>query len=195
MNITLIPISEIKPFENNPRYNEDAVPAVAESIRQFGFKQPIVVDKNNTIVCGHTRYKAAQQLGLTDIPCLIADDLTPEQIKAYRLVDNRTAEFAKWDFALLSNEIKELVDVGFDIKDLGWDAGAIDAFIGTPTEQAGLPDTQDNKLDEGAGKFILAYKDDAEKRIWCEALGIEGDKVVYYVGDLKIDAEFDPSEE
>ena len=94
MKIKNLPITELKPYENNPRINDAAVPAVAESIKQFGFKQPIVIDKNNVIVCGHTRYKAAIKLGLKTVPCVIADDLTDEQIKAYRLADNKVSELA-----------------------------------------------------------------------------------------------------
>lgn len=108
MEIRTLPISELKPYERNPRKNDNAVDAVANSIRTFGFKVPIVIDADNFIVCGHTRYKAALKLGLDSVPCIVADDLSPEQVKAFRLVDNKTAELAEWDGALLAEELKSL---------------------------------------------------------------------------------------
>ncbi len=108
MNIITYQLTDIKPYDNNPRNNEEAVQYVANSIQEFGFKVPIVIDKDGVIVAGHTRYKAAQQLGLDKVPCIVADDLTPEQIKAFRLADNKTAEIATWDFEKLSLELNEL---------------------------------------------------------------------------------------
>lgn len=95
MQIISKKIEEIKEYENNPRNNDNAVEYVARSIKDFGFKIPIIVDKNNVIVAGHTRYKAAKELNLTEVPCIVADDLTDEQIKAFRLVDNKSAELAE----------------------------------------------------------------------------------------------------
>mgnify|MGYP002514876955 CR=1 FL=1 len=92
MKIVNKKIEELKPYENNPRFNDDAVEYVAKSIKEFGFKVPMVIDKNNTIITGHTRYKAALELGLEEVPCIIADDLTEEQIKAFRLSDNKVSE-------------------------------------------------------------------------------------------------------
>lgn len=112
-------IGEIKPYEKNPRKNDNAVDAVASSISQFGFKNPIVIDGNNVIICGHTRYKAAQKLGLDVVPCVIADDLTEEQIKAYRLADNKVAELAEWDIDLLGEELDDIFDI--DMSDFGFD--------------------------------------------------------------------------
>lgn len=110
-------LSELKPYEKNPRRNDDAVQFVANSIKEFGFKVPIVIDKDGVIVAGHTRYKAAKQLKLKTVPCIIADDLTEEQIKAYRLADNKTAEIAGWDFALLDMELAEIT---MDMQDFGF---------------------------------------------------------------------------
>src|SRR5918997_873869 len=101
MKIEQWPLSRIKPYENNPRLNDDAVDAVAASIREFGFRQPIVVDAEGVIICGHTRYKAAQKLGLDKVPVHVATDLSPEQIKAYRIADNQTASLAEWNYDLL----------------------------------------------------------------------------------------------
>lgn len=114
-------LSEISPYANNPRHNEGAVEYVANSIHEFGFKTPIVIDKDGVIVAGHTRYKAAQKLNMEAVPCIIADDLTPAQIKAYRLADNKTAEKAVWDFDLLDLELDDLQD--FDMSDFGFDDG------------------------------------------------------------------------
>ena len=119
MNIAEKKIFDIKPYENNPRKNDDAVKYVAESIKQFGFKVPIVIDKDNVIVAGHTRYKAAKKLGMKEIPCVVAEDLTDEQIKAFRLADNKVAEKAEWDFDLLSVELDDLFD--FDMSAFGFD--------------------------------------------------------------------------
>lgn len=101
-------LEELIPYENNPRNNADAVDAVVASIEEFGFKQPIVIDKDNVIVAGHTRYMAAQKLELKSVPCVVADDLTPEQVRAYRLADNKTAELAGWDFPKLDLEMQSL---------------------------------------------------------------------------------------
>ena len=101
-------IGELKPYENNPRKNEDAVEYVANSIREFGWQVPIVIDKDNTIVAGHTRYLAAELLEIDVIPCVVADDLSEEQIRAFRIVDNKVAEKAGWDYNLLEDELSEL---------------------------------------------------------------------------------------
>ena len=105
MQVSLWPIGKITPYPGNPRLNDDAVSAVAASIREFGVRQPIVVDAEGVITCGHTRWKAAQHLGLEKVPLHVAKDLTPEQIKAYRIADNKTAELAKWNYDLLAIEL------------------------------------------------------------------------------------------
>lgn len=115
MDIINIALKDLKPYENNPRKNDDAVKYVAESIKEFGFKVPIVIDKDNVIVAGHTRYKAAKKLGMTEIPCIIADDLTDEQIKAFRLADNKVAEKAEWDFDLLNAELDDIIDLDMEL--------------------------------------------------------------------------------
>ena len=114
LNIIELKTSDLKDYENNPRNNEDAIDKVAESIKQFGFKNPIIVDKNNVIVCGHTRKKAAEKLGITEVPCIVASDLTDDQINAFRIIDNKTAEFATWDFVKLEEELKNIdMDLSF----------------------------------------------------------------------------------
>lgn len=115
MDIINIALKDLKPYENNPRKNDDAVKYVAESIKEFGFKVPIVIDKNNVIVAGHTRYKAAKKLKMSEVPCIIADDLTDEQIKAFRLADNKVAEKAEWDFDLLNAELDDIIDLDMEL--------------------------------------------------------------------------------
>ena len=124
MNVIEKCISDVKPYEKNPRKNDAAVSAVANSIREFGFKVPIVIDKNGTIIAGHTRYKAALQLELQKIPCVIADDLTKEQVKAFRLADNKVGEIAEWDFNMLESEIAEIEDIDMGL--FNFDTNAID---------------------------------------------------------------------
>lgn len=111
MKTTLRSISKIKPYANNPRKNDGAVDAVAASIKEFGFRQPIVVDNDGVIVVGHTRWKAAQSLGIDKVPVHVATDLTPEQCRAYRIADNKTVELADWDLDLLTAEIDAMPDV------------------------------------------------------------------------------------
>ena len=112
-------LSELKPYENNPRINDEAVEKVAESIRQFGFNQPIVIDENNVIVVGHTRYRAARKLGIEKVPVYQLKGLSEEQYRAYRLADNKTAEFAEWDMDLLNIELDEITNI--DMSDFGFD--------------------------------------------------------------------------
>lgn len=117
MNIINIELKNIKQYEKNPRKNDEAVGPVAESIKEFGFKCPIILDKDNVIVAGHTRYKAAKRLKLKEVPCIVADDLTEEQIRAFRLADNKVGEIAEWDFDLLNMELES---ISFDMSSFGF---------------------------------------------------------------------------
>ena len=118
MQIIQIKVNNLIPYENNPRNNDEATQYVAESIRNFGFKVPIIIDKNNIIVAGHTRLKAAMQLGIEEVPCIIVDDLTEEQVRAFRLADNKVGEISEWNYDLLQKELAEIVDI--DMQDLGF---------------------------------------------------------------------------
>lgn len=113
-------VDELRAYDKNPRRNDEAVEYVANSIREFGFKVPVVIDEHDTIVCGHTRVKAAAKLGIDEVPCIVADDLTPAQIKAFRLADNKVGELAMWDWDLLSDEMEELDELGIDMSDFGF---------------------------------------------------------------------------
>lgn len=134
LQIVYRPLSCIKPYERNPRKNKDAVPAVRESIRQFGFKIPIVIDNKNTIICGHTRVLAAKELGMAEVPCVVADELSDAQIKAFRLADNKVGELASWDMDLLP---LELADIQMPMTDFGFEVISDEDFSENFTLEAG----------------------------------------------------------
>ena len=117
MEIVNVAVDKLVPYENNPRNNTEAIQYVANSIKEFGFKVPLVIDSDNVVICGHTRLLAAKQLGLKDVPCVVADDLTDEQIKAFRLADNKVGEIATWDLNKLQLELDfldcNMEDFGF----------------------------------------------------------------------------------
>ena len=129
MNVNEVDIKLIKPYEHNPRFNDDAVDSVAKSIKEFGWRSPIVVDKDNIIIAGHTRWKAAKQLGLTTVPVHVADNLTPEQVQAYRIADNKLGELAEWNYEMLPVEIRELQDANFDVSLLGFDTDELEKLL------------------------------------------------------------------
>jgi DNA modification methylase len=142
MKIELRKTSDVKPYPNNPRVNDDAVDAVADSLREFGFRQPIVVDSDGVIICGHTRWKAAQKLGLEKVPVHVAKDLSPEQIKAYRIADNKTAELSDWNYDLLPIELAELQGLNYDLGLLGFDQDDLAKLL-DPGVKDGLCDPDD----------------------------------------------------
>ena len=126
-SIVMLPVSEVRPYEKNPRKNAEAVKYVRASIEKFGFKQPIVVDSNRVIIAGHTRLEAAKSLGMDEVPCIVADDLTEAQAKALRLADNKVAEFSEWEMNLLGGELGELADISdIDMGDFGFDLSEFD---------------------------------------------------------------------
>ncbi len=130
MNIVNIQTSKLIPYVNNPRNNEDAVEKVMASIHEFGFKVPIVVDKNMVVVTGHTRLKAAKRLGIDEVPCVVADDLTEAQVKAFRIADNKVSEYAEWDEEALQVELEQLEELDFDLDSLSIDFSDFDLNIG-----------------------------------------------------------------
>lgn len=130
MQIEYIELDKVIPYANNPRRNDgEAVDRVAASIKEYGFKSPIIVDKENVIIAGHTRYKAAKKLNLDTVPIIKADDLTPAQIKAYRVADNRVAEYSSWDNELLTIELEGLQDLDFDLDLTGFEEWEIDNLL------------------------------------------------------------------
>lgn len=128
VQIEYLDVRDITPYPYNPRDNEHAIPAVAESIKAFGFLVPVVVDGNNVLVAGHTRTEAAKLLGLDEVPAIRATNLTQDQINAFRLIDNKVAEQAKWDHDLLAGEIQKLSDLGLDFTSYGWTSEEIDCL-------------------------------------------------------------------
>lgn len=126
--IIMLPVPEVRPYEKNPRKNAEAVKYVKASIEKFGFKQPIIVDSNRVIIAGHTRLEAAKSLGMVEVPCIVADDLTDAQAKALRLADNKVAEFSEWEMNLLGGELGELAEISdIDMGDFGFNDEGISA--------------------------------------------------------------------
>jgi DNA modification methylase len=142
LTIELRRIGDIRPYPNNPRTNDNAVEAVAASIREYGWRQPIVVDSDGVIICGHTRYKAALKLGIDQVPVHVATDLSPEKIRAYRIADNQSADLADWNYDLLPIELKELGEGGYDLGLLGFDADELAKLLDTGVNE-GLTDPDD----------------------------------------------------
>ncbi len=175
LNVELRLLADIKPYDKNPRDNDAAVDAVAESIRRFGFRQPIVVDADGVIVCGHTRWKAAQKLGLEQVPVHVARDLTPEQVRAYRIADNKTAELAEWNLELLPIELAELQGAGLDWSLLGFDADEL-ARLFDPGVKDGLtdpddiPEPPDEAITQPGDLWLLG-----DHRLLCGDSGAPGD--------------------
>ena len=144
MNITDVKIDDITPYHDNPRVNTDAINVVKKSLSEFGFQQPLVLDKDNIIIVGHTRFAAAKELGFTDVPCFIADNLSDEKIKAYRIMDNKSAEYASWNYGLLTKEITDLLESDYDLEftgftdveleDMGFDMN-LESFVEEPQSE------------------------------------------------------------
>jgi hypothetical protein len=155
MHVELMPIELVKPYENNPRdITDKAIRAVKESIDQFGWRQPIVVDQDHVVIVGHTRLLAAQDLGLGEVPVHIAADMDPAQARAYRLADNKAGEFSLWDDLKLSDELAAVLDSGVDIDALGFvDSPLPDGFESTlsPDSGAGITDTTDDDVRRAQG--------------------------------------------
>ena len=135
MEIEYKKLVELIPYVNNPRNNEAAVDKVASSIQEFGFKVPIIVDSQNVIIAGHTRFKASKKLGLKELPCIVSDDLTEAQIKAFRIADNKVSELATWDEELLSLELEQLAEMGYDLELTGVEMDALDDLLDDEDEQ------------------------------------------------------------
>ena len=129
MNIIKMKVEDLIPYVNNPRNNENAVDKVASSIAEFGFKNPIVIDKNNVVINGHTRLLASKKLGLKEVPVIKADDLTEAQVKAFRITDNKTSEYAEWNEELLKIELEQLEEMNFDLECTGFDMDDIEKML------------------------------------------------------------------
>ena len=195
MQIQNVPITSVKPYEKNPRVNDDAVDAVAKSIKEFGWQQPIVVDKDMVVICCHTRLRSAERLGLTEVPVIVADNLTPKQVKAYRIADNKTGEIAEWNYDLLPFEIKDLQDANFDLSLLGFDTDELDKILnGDADKQVATGETEPDAVPE-APEVAVSVRGEVyqlgEHRLMCgdstDAADTEklmaGDKAILYLVD------------
>lgn len=180
-------IKKIVPYVNNPRKNDRAVDVVASSLKEFGWKQPIVIDKENVIVVGHTRYMAAQKLGMTEVPTIVADELTDNQIKAYRIADNKTAQYSEWDDELLVLELRDLHDQNYDLLNTAFSDIEINSYLNdddlVPDE---LPDLGIEGEDFTADRFVIVYETQEEKDILMERFGFK-DKIIHTLADFEDD--------
>ena len=170
MNIQNIKTQDIKPYLENPRQNKNAINVVKKSLQEFGFQQPLVLDKDNIVVAGHTRLEAAKQLNIKEVPCIIADNLSEERIKAYRIMDNKSAEYASWDLELLTQELNDLIKMDFDLELTG--------FSDDELEDLGLNYNFDEFVDEG-----LSDEDEVPE-ISEETVSREGD--VWILGNHRV---------
>ena len=164
MQIIYKDINDIQMYENNPRKNSDAVQYVINSIQNFGFKVPIIIDKNNMIVCGHTRYKAARRLKMATIPCIMADDLDEDQIRAFRLADNKVAEMSTWDYDRLEQEVGLLDPLEFDLADFGF----FPSYEADEDEEDN--DTEDGISSEPSYSLVIDCESKAEQKDTYERL-------------------------
>jgi len=160
--VELRKIDDIRPYERNPRINDQAVDAVAASLAEFGFRQPVVVDPEGVIIVGHTRWKAAQKLGLAKVPVHIATDLTPEQARAYRISDNKTGELADWDLEILPIELNELREGGFDMDVLAFDEEELGKLLSSAqgvteglTDPDSIPEPPDDPVTQRGDIWVL----------------------------------------
>ena len=186
MEIVNKKIKDLKPYENNPRNNEEAVKYVANSIKEFGFKVPLVIDKDGTIIAGHTRYEACKLLGMKEIPCIIADDLTEEQIKAFRIADNKIAEKSGWD----TDKLKiELEDIDFDMTDFGFGDFELSILLNDmepePYDDEVIEEYSEHSEDNLASKrVIITYKTEEEEEYLKQMLKVNNLKVVYTIKEI-----------
>ena len=169
MNIVNFKVEELIPYINNPRNNNDAIDKVAASIKEFGFKVPLVIDKDNVVVTGHTRLLASKKLGLEEVPCVIADDLTDAQIKAFRIADNKVSEYAEWDEDMLKLELEELEEMDFDLDSVSIDYSDFD--ISLELEEIEDNYDEENDIIEDAPKIPYSKEQDiwllGEHRVMC----------------------------
>ena len=189
MEIVNKKIEELKPYENNPRFNDEAVKYVANSIKEFGFKVPIVIDKNNTIVAGHTRYKASMELGLKEVPCIVADDLTDKQIQAFRIAENKTNDLASWNDDLLGEELKDVLQ-DIDMTDFGFGDFEI-SMLTDDMEPEGYDDELIQQYSENSDNFlkmkrvIINYNEGEQEEYLKKLFNESGDlKVVYNIEEI-----------
>ena len=186
MKVELVAIDQVIPYARNPRINAHAIEKVAASIKEFGFRQPIVTDKDMVIVVGHVRYEAAKRLGLKKVPVHVATELKPEQIKAYRITDNRVGEESEWDKALLQLEITELNDAAFDADLLGFNAEELKEIQASLEDllEDGFGDDEDGDIEEA----------DTTARIGAYTFPIPREQYLEWLEAMKQDVGFEKKE-
>lgn len=172
MEIKMMNVEDLIPYINNPRRNENAIDKVASSIKEFGFKVPIVIDKDKVVVTGHTRLLASKKLGLEQVPCVVADDLSKAQIKAFRLADNKVSEFSTWDMELLKVELEELEELNFEVSDLGFEFMSIDQ-LDIPTfddfdDEEEDEEEEEETSSEGIIQYNIIFNNKEEQETWHE---------------------------
>lgn len=172
-------VNELTPYAKNARINDNTVPYLVNSIKRFGFKVPLVIDSKGVLVCGHTRLKAALEIGMAKVPCVLADDLTEAEIKAFRLADNKIAEMSSWDYEMLDEEMKELEGDFGDMADFGFASfeGDGDLEGALPPELAGKDLTPD-KLDDAEGEAdacarVIITFEEADRGALADILGVK----------------------
>lgn len=171
MRIETWDIARVKPYPGNPRKNERAVDAVARSIGEFGFRVPLVVDAEGVLITGHTRLLAAQKLGLREVPVHVARDLSPEQVRAYRIADNATADLAEWDYDLLPVELGALKDAEYDLAVTALDAALIEKMLaGEPAAPAEVTGTDpgESGYREQYGVIVMCGDEEHQERVYAE---------------------------
>lgn len=156
MEIITKKVDELTPYEKNPRNNKEAIDYVANSIKEFGFKVPIVIDKDNVIIAGHTRLQGAKKLGLKEVPCIVADDLTEEQVKAFRLADNKVGEYSKWDETLLSEELENIFEI--DMSDFGFKDNEEEEKENPYTTKTDIPQYEITGEEPDISELVSEYK-------------------------------------
>lgn len=171
MNVVEKNIDEIIPYARNPRINVQSIDAVAASIKEFGWQQPIVIDSENIIIAGHTRFLAAKKLGMTKVPCQIVEGLSDAQKKAYRLLDNRVGHLTQWDKELLELELEELSDFDFTFFEADWETLLNDANLESTTTK---PVTQNIAALETKYELIISCDDEGDLKNKYEKLTKEG---------------------
>lgn len=183
MEVKNISIEELIPYENNPRINDLAVNTVAKSIQEFGFRNPIIVDKHMVIIAGHTRLRASKQLGLEEVPVMIADDMTPQQAQAFRIMDNKASEGAEWDYFKLLEEVKELEVGEYDIDLTGFDeielADILDGMQDKPKEKKDRPEVEfAEELLEEHQYLVLTFDNTMDWKVAQDVFGLKSVKAL-----------------
>lgn len=170
--IQYINLNDIIPYANNPRNNDgEAVDKVASSIKEFGFNVPLVIDKDNVIITGHTRYKAAKKLKIDEVPCIYAEHLTPAQVKAYRIADNKVSEFSTWNNDLLSIEIEQLQELDFDLELTGLEITEITDLISGDDEEEEPEVSEANfNYQEQYGVIVMCEDEEQQEKIYNDLL-------------------------